>query len=180
MTCKSLFVSQFCWNSVFVLFWPSLEQSVTCIPLILCIFSVFLSFFDVFSKSNILIMIKPRKIIRPVFDRGLLWLSKNIKTFDRNRKLMEEIGLEKHHLSKKCRFGQVLSNKFLYFQYCKLNNIFSIKSICMLVYENFEELNIHTLFHKNIYITKWVILFFFQSTKKRWNNIFSKLSCSFS
>ena len=96
-------------------------------------------------------MIKPSKIIGPVFDRGLLGLSKNIKTFDLNRKLMEEIGLEKHHLSKKCRFGKISSKKFVYFQYCKLNNIFSIKSICMVVYENFEELNIHTLFHKNIY-----------------------------
>jgi hypothetical protein len=60
-----------------------------------------LSIFDVFSKSNILTMIKPRKIIGPVFDRGLLGLSKNLKTFDLNRKLMEEIGLEKHYLSKK-------------------------------------------------------------------------------
>jgi hypothetical protein len=70
---------------------------MTCIPLILCIFSVFLSIFDVFSKSNILTMSKPRKIIGPVFDRGLLGLPKNLKTFDLNRKLREEIGLEKHH-----------------------------------------------------------------------------------
>ena len=80
---------------------------MTCFPLILCIFGVFLSIFDVFSKSNILTMIKPRKIIGPVFDRGLFGLSKNLKTFDLNRKLMEEIGLEKHHLSKKCQFGQI-------------------------------------------------------------------------
>ena len=100
MTFNSLFVSQFGFCFIFA----SQEQFVTCFPLILCIFGVFLSIFDVFSKSNILIMIKPRKIIRPVFDRGLLGLSKNIKTFDLNRKLMEEIGLEKHHLSKKCRF----------------------------------------------------------------------------
>jgi hypothetical protein len=113
-----------------------------------------LSIFDVFSKSNILTMSKPRKIIGPVFDRGLLGLPKNLKTFDLNRKLREEIGLEKHHLSKKCRFGQISSNKFVYFQYCKLNNIFSINSICMVVYENFVELNLHTLFHTNIYITK--------------------------
>jgi hypothetical protein len=63
-----------------------------------------LSIFDVFSKSNILTMSKPRKIIGPVFDKGLLGLSKNLKTFDLNRKLREEIDLEKHHLSKKCRF----------------------------------------------------------------------------
>ena len=132
MTFSSLFVSQFGFCFIFA----SPEQFVTCFPLIFYIFGVFLSIFDVFSKSNILIMIKPRKIIRPVFDRGLLGLSKNIKTFDLNRKLMEEIGLEKHHLSKKCRFGQISSNNFVYFQYCKLNNIFSIKSICMVVYEN--------------------------------------------
>jgi hypothetical protein len=46
-------------------------------------------------------MIKPIKIIGPVFDKGLLGLSKNLKTFDLNRELREEIGLEKHHLSKK-------------------------------------------------------------------------------
>ena len=148
--------------------------------IILCFFSVFLSIFDVFSKSNILTMSKPRKIIGPVFDRGLLGLPKNLKTFDLNRKLREEICLEKHHLSKKCRFGQISSNKFAYFQYCKLNNIFSINSICMVVYENFVELNLHTLFHTNIFITKWVIFVFFLSTKKRWNNIFYYFSCSFS
>jgi hypothetical protein len=49
-------------------------------------------------------MIKPRKIIGPVFDKGLLGLSKNLKTIDLNRKLREEIDLENHHLSKKCRF----------------------------------------------------------------------------
>ena len=54
-------------------------------------------------------MIKPRKIIGPVFDRRLLGLSKNLKTFDLNRKLKEEIGLEKHHLSKKFQFGQISS-----------------------------------------------------------------------
>ena len=99
-------------------------------------------------------MIKPRMIIGPVLDRGPLGLSKNLKTFALNRKLREEIGLEKHHLSKKCRFGQISNSKFVYFQYCKFNNIFSINSICMVVYKNFAELNIHTLFHKNIYITK--------------------------
>ena len=92
-------------------------------------------------------MIKPIKIIGPVFDKGLLGLSKNLKTFDLNRELREEIGLEKHHLSKKCWFGQISSIKFVYFQYCKLNNIFSIDSLCMVVYENFMELNIQTLFH---------------------------------
>jgi hypothetical protein len=126
---------------------------VTCFPLILCIFGVFLSIFDVFSKSNILTMIKPRMIIGPVLDRELLGLSKNLKTFTLNRKLREEIGLENHHLSKKCRFGQISNSKFVYFQYCKFNNIFSINK-CMVVYKNFVELNIHTLFHKNIYITK--------------------------
>ena len=80
---------------------------MTCFPLILCIFGVFLSIFDVFSKSNILTMIKHRMIIGPVLDRGLLGLSKNLKTFTLNRKLREEIGLEKHHLSKKCQFGQI-------------------------------------------------------------------------
>ena len=45
-------------------------------------------------------MIKPRMIIGPVLDRGPLGLSKNLKTFTLNRKLREEIGLEKHHLSK--------------------------------------------------------------------------------
>ena len=48
-------------------------------------------------------MIKPRMIIGPVLDRGPLGLSKNLKTFALNRKLREEIGLEKHHLSKKCQ-----------------------------------------------------------------------------
>ena len=70
-------------------------------------------------------MIKPIKIIGPVFDKELLELSKDLKTFDLNRILGEEIDLEKHHLSKKCRFGQISSIKFVYFQYCKLNNIFS-------------------------------------------------------
>ncbi len=36
-------------------------------------------------------MSKPRKIIGPVFDKGLLGLSKNLKTFDLNRKLRFEI-----------------------------------------------------------------------------------------
>ena len=74
---------------------------MTCIPLILCIFSVFLSIFDVFSKSNILTMSKPRKIIGPVFDRGLLRLSKNLKTFDLNSKLREEMRLRKTPFIKK-------------------------------------------------------------------------------
>ena len=98
MTFNSLFVSQFGRNFCFCFILASPEQFLTCFRLILYIFGVFLSIFDVFSKSNILIMIKPRKIIRPVFDRRLLGLSKNIKTFDLNRKLMEEIGLEKHDL----------------------------------------------------------------------------------
>jgi hypothetical protein len=59
-----------------------------------------------------------------------------------------------HQISKKCRFRQFSSNKFVYFQYFKLNIIFNINRICMLVYEYFVELIIHTLFHKNIYITK--------------------------
>ncbi len=59
-----------------------------CFPLILCVFSEFLSIFDAFSKLNILTMIKPVKIIGPVFDKGL---SKNLKVFDLNRKLREEI-----------------------------------------------------------------------------------------
>ncbi len=62
-----------------------------CFPLILCVFSVFLSIFDAFSKSNILTMIKPVKIIGPVFDKGPFGLSKNLKVFDLNRKLREEI-----------------------------------------------------------------------------------------
>ena len=61
---------------------------MTCFPLI---FGVFLSIFEVFSKSNILTMIKPKMIIGPVLDRGLLGLSKNLKTFDLNRKLREEM-----------------------------------------------------------------------------------------
>ena len=40
-------------------------------------------------------MSKPRKIIGPVFERGLLGLPKNLKTFDLNRKLREKIGLKK-------------------------------------------------------------------------------------
>jgi hypothetical protein len=50
-----------------------------------------LSIFDAFSKSNILTMIKPVKIIGPVFDKGPFGLSKNLKVFDLNRKLREEI-----------------------------------------------------------------------------------------
>ncbi len=76
--------------------------------------------------------------------------------------MREEIGLEKHLLAKKCHFRHFLKNKIRYLQYFKLNNIFSVYSIHLKVYENCVKLNMHTAFHKNLNITKWVIFEFFQ------------------
>ncbi len=85
--------------------------------------------------------------------------SKNNKIFDLH-KLWEEIGLEK-----KCRFRHFLKHKIRYLQYFKLYNIFSIYSKYHKVYENCVKLNIQTRFHKNLFITKWVIFDFFLMLK---------------